>query len=195
MNCSRLSKENIQKLTNKYTSHESSDYSEKSSEVRFKYIGDIIRARLARHRYTLLDFGCGPGNLYKYLLDNQLSNRVHYLGYDCREKTIEFCQDRFLSTDGYFVTNLPDGITFDIVVALGVISYEMSVDYLRQTIDYIKSLVLDTLIITLRKSSFHDNDDFFSFNKEEVYKLFEDMHVEIDSESLLHEYIVTCRKF
>lgn len=94
---------------------------------------------------SLLDVGCGPGALFRYLQD--IKNPAQYTGLDCYLPSIQLAQQ--LSPDGCFVVADVLGATrqrqqFDVVVAIGVLVdgqlYQTTIARQRRLLTIIKSI-------------------------------------------------------
>lgn len=89
---------------------------------------------------SILDFGCGTGDLFSYLNDKGL--RVDYTGYDVSSNMIKICQDRFVNElNSTFTTNLKDLEVYDYVIASGVFNVKLeknSREWNKYTIELIE---------------------------------------------------------
>ena len=56
---------------------------------------------------SIIDAGCGFGEYYNYLFDNNLKPKL-YLGIDCEKEMINFASKRFLNVDFYMKDILID---------------------------------------------------------------------------------------
>lgn len=75
---------------------------------------------------SILDFGCGKGDLYGFLRDNGLP--VSYCGVDVNENLIALAQQkypdaRFIATD---IDDSPFDLLFDVVIAIGVFNLRIA---------------------------------------------------------------------
>jgi ubiquinone/menaquinone biosynthesis C-methylase UbiE len=72
--------------------HWNSEYNQyKRFEILTKFIKDDIKDS------TIIDAGCGFGEYYNYLFDNNLKPKS-YIGIDCEKQMIELASKRFLNT-------------------------------------------------------------------------------------------------
>lgn len=105
-------------LSNFYSSFDSSDYSQSSSNIRFKNIFEGIKI----DEKSILDYGCGPGNLVSWFLAQSLFPKC-YFGYDIRRETIEYASRKFESCQNLEFSDTLPKIKFDLIVLCGTISY------------------------------------------------------------------------
>ena len=89
---------------------------------------------------TLLDFGCGKGDLYGFLRERGVACR--YTGVDIHPELVSLAQAKhpevqFLARD---VEEEPLGRTFDVVVACGV--FNLRVGGIQQTVESVLPLLL-----------------------------------------------------
>lgn len=68
--------------------------SKENQYKRFEIITTLINKKLQSHSFA--DIGCGFGEYYQYLLQNNHEN-VDYLGIDCEKSMITICKRRFPS--------------------------------------------------------------------------------------------------
>ena len=72
---------------------------------RFEILTNFIKNEIQNS--LIVDAGCGFGEYYNYLFDNQLKPKT-YIGIDCEEKMIELASKRFLNTNFYVKNILND---------------------------------------------------------------------------------------
>ena len=163
---------NIEEL---YSDAKHSDYSEKSSNIRFEH---HVR-NLEISNISILDYGCGPGNIVSWFLSNKKTPRYYY-GYDIREKTIEYAKQNLPNFK--FETVLPTNITFDMALFAGTISYAFSEDIdlcknvYKQEIDKAYALLTINGIIrgTVRKPGYEyakNNKRMITYTENELQSL------------------------
>jgi SAM-dependent methyltransferase len=143
----------MQNLDQIYSSPDSSDYGAYSSEKRFCNIfGPLVTKNL-----TVLDYGCGPGNLCTWFETNNKIPKEYY-GYDIRKETIAIAKQNH--PNWIFSNHLPLNDTqFDVVLLIGTISYAFDSDIAlcksvyRQEVEKAKSYLRfgGELYITARK--------------------------------------------
>lgn len=102
------------------------DYnSTESQEARFFQLTRVIDASV---KYSLLDFGCGYGGMYDYLL--RLGHHLHYVGYDIAESMI--AKGRELHPDNpdcWFTQDLAEVPTVDYAVVSGTFNMKLDADF------------------------------------------------------------------
>lgn len=97
--------------------------SAESQTLRFKQLTDVIQGTDA---FSLLDFGCGYGSLYEYLL-NQNFPDFNYTGFDISEEMIAESRRLFASQPNTnWLTNLPDEHQSDYVIASGIFNVRLN---------------------------------------------------------------------
>jgi len=70
--------------------------SEFSQYKRFEVLSAFIKNDI--NQSTIVDVGCGMGEYYNYLMDNDLAPKA-YLGIDCEEQMISIAKKRYPRTD------------------------------------------------------------------------------------------------
>ena len=111
----------IKNIDDYYTDPASSDYSAASSAIRFKRIFESLQI----NEISVLDYGCGPGNMTAWFTSIH-QKPVFYYGYDIREQTIAVARQKNL---GYrFETVLCCEPVIDLAVFAGTISYAFDAD-------------------------------------------------------------------
>ena len=66
-----------------------------SQYKRFEILSSFIQDKIKES--SIVDAGCGFGEYYNYLFDNNLKPKL-YLGIDCEKEMINFASKRFLSS-------------------------------------------------------------------------------------------------
>ena len=79
--------------------------SEFTQYKRFEILTSFIKNEIKD--YVIVDAGCGFGEYFNYLFDNELKPKS-YIGIDCEEKMIELASKRFLDTKFYVKNILKD---------------------------------------------------------------------------------------
>ncbi len=72
---------------------------------RFEVLTNFIKSEI--HNSVIVDAGCGFGEYYNYLFDNNLKPKS-YIGIDCEEEMIDLASKRFLNTKFYVKDILED---------------------------------------------------------------------------------------
>ena len=91
---------------------------------------------------TILDFGCGYGELYAYLKDR--NNSLDYLGYDLVQTSIETARKLYKSSQANFVSTLPQFRVWDYVLMSGVFNVKgevAEVEWSEYVVSKINSLL------------------------------------------------------
>jgi SAM-dependent methyltransferase len=102
------------------------DYnSPESQEARFFQLTKVLDATT---KYSLLDFGCGYGGMYDYLV--RLGHRLHYVGYDISESMI--AKGRELHPDNpdcWFTSKIDEVPVVDYAVVSGTFNMKLDADF------------------------------------------------------------------
>ncbi|WP_338815496.1 class I SAM-dependent methyltransferase (plasmid) [Bernardetia sp. Wsw4-3y2] len=97
--------------------------------LRYKIMLEVIRDKNAQN--TLLDFGCGTGHLYQYILDNDMKNIV-YSGLDISSKFVEVASEKYPQNLFYNSDILKEGEkipNFDYIVCNGVFTEKRELSF------------------------------------------------------------------
>ena len=115
--------------------------------TRKKIISHIINKKIKKNKNnSLLDFGCGTGNIL-----DELSKKYNAYGADMSELAINFCKKRNLNnifTNDHFFNNLEYKNKFDIITLLDVIEH---VDEDQDLLGKLKDLLTEdgSIIVTV----------------------------------------------
>ena len=121
------------------------DWNSKESQyLRFKQLCSIVNPD---SEFTLLDYGCGYGELYFYLCRMFPDNDFSYCGYDISETMISHAKELHLSSGNVrFLNVLPDE-TFDYTIASGIFNVKLDLandkeweEYIIATLNTINSI-------------------------------------------------------
>ena len=113
------------KLNAHGATHLGVDYnSTESQEARFFQLTKVLDPS---RKYSLLDFGCGYGGMYDYLV--RLGHNLHYVGYDISEPMI--ARGRELHPDNpdcWFTSDLREMPVLDYAVVSGTFNMKLDAD-------------------------------------------------------------------
>lgn len=117
-----------------YSSPESSDYGPVSTEKRFSGIFDSLLVQ----SLSVLDYGCGPGNLCEWF-ETKSKLPKEYYGYDIRKETVLIAKQKHPKWS--FSDCLPlAGNKYDTVLMIGTISYAFDSDISVCKSTYLKEI-------------------------------------------------------
>jgi SAM-dependent methyltransferase len=129
------------------------DWNSKESQyLRFKQLCSIMQPDTS---FSLLDFGCGYGELINYLRSEDMGKAFTYFGYDISDKMIDMARTLhkdLANTD--FSVKLPD-TGFDYVIGSGLFNVKLNLANDTEWLTYILSVL----------NTFHElSKKAFSFN-------------------------------
>lgn len=98
-----------------------------SSEAQETRFAQLIRIIDASTKYSLLDFGCGLGALYDYLI--HLGHQTNYIGYDVTPEMVEKANELHPNNpDCRFTSKLDEVLAVDYTVLSGTFNIKMDAD-------------------------------------------------------------------
>lgn len=120
-------------------------------EARFAVVAEYLNQLSSP---SLLDYGCGLGFLYDYLIQGK--TKIDYFGVDMTTEFIESCRERFPAPARFDVIDPTGDITehFDVVYASGVFNL-MTADSSSESLNYVRERLQNLFSIT-RKVLFVD---------------------------------------
>lgn len=186
-----------------YTGPASSDYSPASSANRFKRAFELFDRLVPRDRrtLTLLDYGCGPGNLLAWM-KNSADWCAAYHGHDLRRASIAHARSLHRFPGATFSHESPPmGSTWGLVLALGTVSYQLSPDEIAcksaatDLLAQIFSHATAALVFTLPRADCTKTTPrpMLRFTRAEADTLAEGLAAErviLDAETFPHEFLV-----
>lgn len=128
---SLMEQERIQALLNRYyadklklhgPNYKGADWgSLEAQQISFEQLIKLLPSG----NFSLLDFGCGYGALYDYLMQRQVS--VDYSGFDISPEMIDFAALLHAKQRAHWFKELPVDSQFDYVIACGIFSIKLDV--------------------------------------------------------------------
>ncbi len=94
--------------------------------------------------FDVMDYGCGYGAMLDYLKDS--NTPLTYWGYDISNAMLAAARDTHPGMENYFLSEVPEGTTYDYVVASGIFNLKMDIpvtaweEIIHQTIDKFDAL-------------------------------------------------------
>jgi ubiquinone/menaquinone biosynthesis C-methylase UbiE len=111
-----------------------------NNETQYKRFDEIIKIGI-KNNDTVLDFGCGLGDLYTYCRENNLY--INYIGVDINKKFININNKKFESIKNvkFYLINTIDDIkdNFDWFVASGSFTLSFTI---KEIIDILKKMFI-----------------------------------------------------
>jgi SAM-dependent methyltransferase len=130
--------------------------------VRFKILLDIG----IKDGDTILDFGCGLGDLYGYL--TEYNYKVNYLGVDICDFLIEGAKNKYPSGNFLTINNLSEiDLNFDWFISSGVFTYGFSFKEIITTLNQAykksnKGLSINMLEFVEEKKKIHSSIKYYN---------------------------------
>ena len=165
--------------------------------ARFKVLLDNMESN---HK-SLLDVGCGLGDLYKLLSDHSIT--CEYTGVDILREMVEEAQRRypdanFVHGDVFSQTLFPY-LAFDIVYCSGVFNLNLGNNkkFLRRAFARFNVLSADKIIVNmLHERAQNKEAEYFYYDPEETAKLAESFTWKVDviDDYLHNDFTLICEK-
>lgn len=174
--------------------------SEEAQRLRF----DMLLAAANLEGKSLLDVGCGTGNLLEYI--NSKGINVSYTGVDILEKMIEQAKSKQLNADFYhvdiFKNNTFNDNSFNVIYASGIFNLDLGNNraFLTNALELFFRLSSEVVVFNLLHCASPDREDtYFYFHPDEVNEIlagFSDVieRVEFVEAYLKNDFTVVCRK-
>lgn len=136
--------------------------------LRFKILTEIGNM----NDCSVLDVGCGFGDLYKFLLDNGL--KVDYLGLDINPNLINLAKKIYPSANFIIkdVVNLDTKKKFDWIILSGIFEFKMSEEHMQNIFNKLFSVCNKGIAVNFL-SSYVDfkSKDAFHVSPESIFSL------------------------
>ena len=142
---------------------------------------------------SVLDVGCGLGDLYKYFLKNEID--VEYTGIDIVPEFIEVAQKKYLSADFECRDIFEVEKKYDFVLASGSLSFKVA-DNQTYYLDMIKRMYQQCRIATafnmLDRKMHIDDETYAAYSPEEIADFCDGIagHVEIVTDYLPQDFTI-----
>lgn len=172
------------------TDSERIDQTPRSQRARFSTVDPLVSPRC-----SILDVGCGVGDLYGYLRDGTV--RCDYSGVDLSPRMVERAQDKY--PDGHFRTaNILEwapGPRFDLVVSIGIHSDPIpeAADVLQQIMAQQFALCRVAAHVSLLSDRYPHGPHVLAWRPEDVFAMAMKITpwVSLQHDYLPHDFSVT----
>jgi len=151
--------------------------SKEAQELRFSALTALAECR----NKSILDVGCGLGNLYGFL--NHKNIPVQYTGVDIIQEMIERATQHykttFLCTD-IFNNNVFSPDSFDVVYTSGLFNIQLgnNKNFLKQALSLFLSLAKEKVVFNLLHESSTDKEDTYWYTSEDqVEKILNELNI------------------
>ena len=163
--------------------------SEKAQYLRF----DMLTDNIPLEGRSLLDIGCGMGNLLEYIEGKNIN--VKYTGVDILDSMIEHARCKELKGDfqcaDVFEGSPFPGNSFDVVYTSGIFNLNLgnNSDFLENALEKMLKLAREAVVFNLlHKDSPGREDKYFYYDPEEVKELLKKF-AEIDRVAIIQKYL------
>lgn len=117
------------------------------AELRYRVMLDVMKfdpEKTDQDAVSLLDFGCGLGHLYQYILENDIG--VQYTGLDVSALFVEKCKEKFPETEFLLLDLLKNERNelpqkYNYIILNGVFTEKREMDY-ETMLDYFKKMIV-----------------------------------------------------
>ena len=174
--------------------------SEEAQKLRF----DMLLNGIELEGKSLLDVGCGTGNLLEYI--NSKGLKVEYTGVDILDPMIKIANAKGLNGEFYHADIFKDNIfekkTFDIIYSSGIFNLNLGNNriFLHDAVGLFLKLSKEAVVFNLLHIDSPDREDkYFYFHPDELKKILADYsdklrEIEIVEAYLKNDFTVICRK-
>lgn len=174
--------------------------SEEAQRLRF----DMLLSSVNLEGKTLLDVGCGTGNLLEYV--NSKGINVSYTGVDILDKMIEQAKSKQLDAEFYhmdiFKNNIFNNDAFDVIYASGIFNLNLGNNkaFLINALELFFRLSSEAVVFNLLHCASPDREDkYYYFHPDEVSEIIADFSNVIEKAEFVEAYLkndftVVCRK-
>ncbi len=174
--------------------------SEEAQKLRF----DMLLNGIELEGKSLLDVGCGTGNLLEYI--NSKGLKVEYAGVDILDPMIKIANAKGLNGEFYHADIFKDNIfekkTFDIIYSSGIFNLNLGNNriFLHDAVGLFLKLSKEAVVFNLLHIDSPDREDkYFYFHPDELKKILADYsdklrEIEIVEAYLKNDFTVICRK-
>jgi SAM-dependent methyltransferase len=142
--------------------------------TRYKVMLDLINEN---NKSSLLDFGCGLGHLYKFILNEKKENEIVYSGLDINKKFYDHCIKKYPEVNFFLKDiNINDEIpNFDYIVCNGTFTEKRDLSY-EEMFDFMSNTLKTLWLKTNKGISFNvmsklvdwERDDLFHVSMDEI---------------------------
>jgi len=142
--------------------------------TRYKIMLELINET---KKVSLLDFGCGLGHLYKFMLNEKKESEISYSGLDINKNFYDFCTQKYPNNDFYLRDiNIDSDIpNFDYVICNGTftekrdLSYDEMFEFMSNTLKIIWSKTNKGIAFNVMSNLVDwERDDLFHVSMDEL---------------------------
>ena len=174
--------------------------SEEAQRLRF----DILLSSVNLEGKTLLDVGCGTGNLLEYIKSKGIN--VSYTGVDILEKMIKQAKNKQLDADFHHVDIFKNNIfsdgSFDVIYASGIFNLNLgnNRDFLVNALELFFKLASDAVVFNLLHCESPNREDkYFYCHPDEINEILNGFSnviekVEFVEAYLNNDFTIVCKK-
>ena len=159
---------------------------------RFDVMLDISKfSKAATSNYSLLDFGCGTGHFYEYIIKQKIEG-IKYSGLDLSEKFISVCKRKFPNLNFYLADLLenPGAIgSFDYLVMNGVFTVKRELSF-DEMLEYFQKLITAIFAKANVGIAFNVMSKAVEWEREDLFHMPADLLIQFVTKNLSRNFII-----
>jgi len=161
-------------------------------DKRYKVMVEMIRLdETSTREVSLLDFGCGTGQLNTYLKQNNLDS-ITYAGLDISEKFITHCRSKFPENQFYLLNLLDYDVMvppYDYWVMNGVFTEKRDLSFDEMWV-YFKQMILKAYRLTDRGLAFNLMSKNVEWEREDLFHVSMDMLSDFLCKEVTRDFVI-----
>jgi len=159
-------------------------------ETRYRVMLEIIKEDISK-KVSLLDFGCGTSDLYRYVKDNKLDHIV-YSGLDLSQKFINISKIKFPHNKFYcmdILVNYTELPVFDYIIMNGVFTQKKDLSF-DEMFSFFKDMIMRIFPKAKKGIAFNLMTKQVDWEREENFHLSFDLLAEFLIKNISRNFII-----
>jgi SAM-dependent methyltransferase len=163
----------------------------KQDELYLRY--DVMLAVINKNdkNSKILDFGCGTGMLYDYILNNNITN-IEYNGLDINNILIKQAKSKYLNSNFFTLDILYEPYKleeYDYIICNGVFTEKLSLTY-EEMFNFFSNSIKILFEKTKKGISFNLMSGHVDYERDDLFHVKHDILVEFLVKNLTRNYII-----
>ena len=141
------------------------------AQTRYRIMMEALKSN-DKGLISVLDFGCGAGHLYEYILRNDINN-IEYRGLDISHKFIELCKSKFPDLQFTCADILDEPNAFsetDYIIMNGVFTEKRELEYVEM-LEYFKEVIKICFNRVRKGMAFNVMSKYVDWERDDLFHL------------------------